>query len=1180
MIRWIVIAIGFIALSLLIWFGGPMVSVNDFVPLETVTARSLTIIIIILVWAIFQLWKQVKAKKDNEGLIAGLESSMQQATPAPVQSGVAQEDIGQLQQNFNDALSVLRKTKLKGIQGEQQLYELPWYIIIGPPGSGKTTAIINSGLRFPLGDRFGKQALRGVGGTRDCDFWFTDEAVLVDTAGRYTTQDSHAEVDKAGWDGFLELLKKHRRRRPINGVMVAISLAELMQQSEAERMHHANTIKLRIQELYHKLGIPFPVYVLFTKTDLIAGFMEFFDDLGREEREQVWGFTFPMDSAANPQGVVQLFANEFDALISRLNARLNHRMHQERDLSRRAQIHAFPHQLASLKQMADGFLQDIFRPSRYENRFLLRGVYFTSGTQEGTPIDRIMGSLAGIFGLDRQAAPQFSGQGRSYFLTNLFKYVIFPESGVAGTDQRLERQRAWLLRGAYAASVIATLVATLVWVGSYTANANHIAVLEDHIDNYEKLSKDAKPSTELVDILPAMNELNQARNVYVDSGVSWLSGLGLSKRGTMEPAAEEAYRRALVAEFLPRIGDRLEYQLKTGTKDTEFLHSALKAYLMLYDIKHLDPDYIKLWMELDWQTSFAGDNTRITQLTDHLNALFENNFAPIKVNPTLVANSRRILQQVPVAERVYSRLKQEASINKEYAVNLPSVLGAMGQTVLTFKKDTPALINIPSIFTYKGFHQVYLKEGVQFATETTEETWVLGDVQTTTSDPDEVNRQVRDLYIKDYINTWNSALANIQLVRFKNLNHAIDSLGILSGPQSPLSSLLVVVDENTALNRVPEIPEEAEVAGKVAKQLSSTARRVGSAMRRAQATGAAKLLEGGPGTKVEKAFEPIQELVQGGENTPPQLDGILTQLAEVYNFVSGIGAGSSGTASLQVAAQRMSGGSSDAIGRLRAKATRLAEPVKSWVNDAADNSWGIILGEAHGQINYVWKSDIVPTFDRALKNRYPLRRTSSDEITLADFANFFGPGGELDTFFNNYLKPFVVVTRQDWKLRSFEGRTIGISRESLNAFENAATIRSTFFPAGAADPMVSFSLKPLYLDANITNFHLEIDGQQITYRHGPMRSTNVQWPGPEGSSQVRITFEASSGSHISRTKEGPWGLFRLLDESEVVKTSLSDRYKVTFEISGHKAQYELQAGSVVNPFRLSALERFNCPARI
>ena len=129
---------------------------------------------------------------------------------------------------------------------------------------------------------------------------------------------------------------------------------------------------------------------------------------------------------------------------------------------------------------------------------------------------------------------------------------------VAGTDQKIEKQRVWLLRGAYAASIIATLGATLVWVGSYTANASHIAVLDEHIDNYEKLNKEAKQSSDIVTILPAINELNLARNVYQDSGLSWLSGLGLSKRGAMEPAADEAYRRALVAEFLPRIGLRLE----------------------------------------------------------------------------------------------------------------------------------------------------------------------------------------------------------------------------------------------------------------------------------------------------------------------------------------------------------------------------------------------------------------------------------------------------------------------------------------------------------------------------------------------------------------------------------------------------------------------------------------------
>ena len=78
----------------------------------------------------------------------------------------------------------------RAASGGGNLYALPWYVVIGPPGSGKSTLLQNSGLNFPLSSSFGKEAMRGVGGTRNCDWWFTDEAVFLDTAGRYTTQDS------------------------------------------------------------------------------------------------------------------------------------------------------------------------------------------------------------------------------------------------------------------------------------------------------------------------------------------------------------------------------------------------------------------------------------------------------------------------------------------------------------------------------------------------------------------------------------------------------------------------------------------------------------------------------------------------------------------------------------------------------------------------------------------------------------------------------------------------------------------------------------------------------------------------------------------------------------------------------------------------------------------------------
>jgi type VI secretion system protein ImpL len=333
----------------------------------------------------------------------------------------------QLRERFEEAVATLNQ----GRSG-QSLYELPWYVIIGAPGSGKTTALTNSGLNFPLAQRFGKEALRGVGGTRNCDWWFTE--------------DSDRGTDSAGWKEFLNLLKKYRPRRPLNGVIVAISASDLITHSAQEREAHVAAVRRRLDELYRELGVTLPIYVWITKCDLIAGFTEYFDDLTQEGRAQVWGVTFPFEqsTAGEAPGA---YAAEFDQLIARLNARLLDRLESERDVKRRAAIFGFPQQLASLKDSLTSFIAEAFGGTRFDQRSWLRGVYFTSGTQEGTPIDRLLGALGRAYAV---APAVSSGKGKAYFLERLLRDVIFAEAGLAGVNRKLEWRKAALQTAAYA----------------------------------------------------------------------------------------------------------------------------------------------------------------------------------------------------------------------------------------------------------------------------------------------------------------------------------------------------------------------------------------------------------------------------------------------------------------------------------------------------------------------------------------------------------------------------------------------------------------------------------------------------------------------------------------------------------------------------------------------------------
>lgn len=1169
--RWVLSAVGVIIVALLVWFFGPLLPL-----LESSTARLAVVLGLLVVFAaVSQILDFVRRRREQR-----LEKGVTEGPAAEPEKG-GSEEAAALRERMSTALSLLKKAR--GTRG--YLYEQPWYVIIGPPGAGKTTALLNSGLKFPLAAEMGQRAVAGVGGTRLCDWWFTENAVLIDTAGRYTTQDSNATVDRAGWDAFLELLHRTRPRQPLNGVIVAIALSDIGAAPQSERLAHARAVRRRVKELEGRLKIHLPVYLLLTKSDLIAGFTEFFDDLDRERREQVWGVTFPFGKAATT-GPVALFPEEFQLLVDSLNDRLFDRLQAEQSPERRALIAGFPAQIASMAQPLESFLTEAFGGSRLDPAPLLRGVYFASGTQEGSPIDRLTGVMMRAFGLDqRRAAALRPVQGRSYFLGQLVSRVIFGEAMLVSEPPSARLRRLALRSASYAIVALLTL-GVAGWLFIHRSDSEHeIAEMSAAVDTYERLAKDVTfdpvNDADLPRLLPL---LDAARDLASSArgSVPLLASFDLSQAPKLRGGAMAVYRHALGYALLPRLVWRLEAQMRGYFTQPDFLYEATRVYLMLCGQGPLDRSLVREWMTYDWQAQYSGaaNIALVAHLQRHLDALLAESLPAVTFDESLVAKARTTFSRVSLASRAYSRIKPSAAAQSLPPWKPSDALGRAGGSVFTRASGKKLSDGIPGFLTVEGFHKVLLPALSMATREVASESWVLGQKVPGSLDlaqQSNVANEIVQQYLEDYAKAWDGLLQDIEIAPLRSLNQASQDLYILASKQSPLKEFLVAVARQLTLSEPPKptsVDAAADAAEKAAKDKAAAiaptvAKSAALASLLAGHAGAAPALP--PGHEIDERYRSLRELVSPPGSAPIEqvlklLDDLRQQLARLN--AAGMGAATPVT-------------TDDPSLALRAESQRQPQPLGRWLAGMAEQSTALRSGGARQQVAAAYSGVNGPRrlCTPAVNGRFPFVPGSSNETPLDDFAKLFAPGGLIDGFFNTHLRPYVNTSGKTWTPQAVDGVSAPLSPADIAQFQRAAVIRDLFFASGSTTISVRFDITPVELDAGASQVSLELDGTSVTYAHGPSRSTQINWPGPNGMTNVRLVFNPPpSGGTGVLSETGPWAMFRLFRHGTLQQAGSPERYLLTFALGDRSASFEIRAGSVMNPFAPGVLQDFRCPA--
>lgn len=501
----------------------------------------------------------------------------------PVEGGNQFHQIAELQEHWKESVNRLRKSSIR--KKGNPLYVLPWYMVFGETGTGKTSAIQNSGLNTPMTELGPTQ---GIGGTRNCDWYFFEEAIILDTAGRYAIP-LEEWIDLEEWKNFLSLLARYRKREPVNGVIIAIAADRLLNDDDEHTRKNGMTIRQRINHMMRMLGAKFPVYVLVTKMDLIYGFDDFSNELKPGVLDQAMGYV----NAGKKMFWREVFIDAIKSVSERLSDIRFHLIHKNRKAS---PMMLFPAEFNRLSTKLENFLESVFAENTYQTTPLLRGIFFSSALRDGQPLSDFL--TATSIEPEKSRSRQLPAKG--IYLKEFFARIlpadrrIYTPLAEYGLWKRITSSlalSAWLLFSLLLAGIISY---------SYLYSNNLMNDYNSIIKNPQSMSGNIETDLLLMEKLQSsILELDRKNRAW------FLQATGFTQSITLQNAAMARYCTFFQKEFVDEFDKDLLHQVDSQDGNHDRQSTAdLTGYLVMrlismqtdykYDKNFGKPDFVRL----------------------------------------------------------------------------------------------------------------------------------------------------------------------------------------------------------------------------------------------------------------------------------------------------------------------------------------------------------------------------------------------------------------------------------------------------------------------------------------------------------------------------------------------------------------------------------------------------------
>jgi type VI secretion system protein ImpL len=1035
---------------------------------------------------------------------------------------------------FADVWQYIKEKKLQG---------LPWYLVLGKQGAGKSTFITQSNLTFVPAKYFATLPINESVGGKRCNVWITEKAIFLDVPGSALL----AEPASINWQTILSVFESYLKKKNFSGVLLIIDLADWGQQNKQQQETIAKLLRFNLLLLRQHLKITCPLFLIYSKIDQIAGFAEFFTDLGLEERLQPCGLEFVNADYSN-QNLSETFKYYFDKLLKQLHNKVIWRLHQEHTIENRLLIQQFPWQLESSKQSISQFLYQLSDIFHTKGPLPLQAIYFISNGIDGNTINYLQSSFDKIFSVQPIVySKQQPYSEQAYFAKQLLTKIIeWPFKTSSLKEYRYKKYKRRAITYVVTASLV--MLSSGLMAHGFNQKIFLLDQAETMLSDY-KLLAEQLPSDDfnLNKTLPALNILQKTVALINEAQLPWVFQ-DFYRTMRLPTLAEKTYQDTLNHYFLPGLGNQLEQILSTKT-DPTILYGALKTYLMLSDPAHFNAAAIQHWFDYYWHDTFKDNPELEKNLSQHLQILLEKPFMPLAVNQQLIIKTRATLNNIPYQQLVYSILQTQANSN--------AVLNIEGNNQAEQTAFANAFVildnnpNIPLFYTSKDFYNVYFTLIPHICNSITQGDWVLGAASRIGLDSvakQKLATEVRQVYLQSYANIWQNKLANIQVVAFTNWQQGLAVIDSLSSRRSPLYQLINTITANTALDQLFSINEHASVDD-------------------------ITLIK----NNLSHNFQAFND--QYGSDEKDALLPISQNINYLGSYLKTIATAKDSDEAAFIAAknQFIHNASPNPIQQLLT--AHAPAPLQNWLDALANNSWRLILDKAGNYLDFTWKNEVLAEYNEHLNNRYPLFNASKNDIALTDFIQFFKPQGTIDTYFNNYLAPFVDMQQTVWQPRYINGQTLLFSPGFLAQIEKALLIRDMFFAKRQLNAI--FSLEPIALETNVKSLTFTINGDSFKDEHHEITTPHlVVWPFAPTAQTITLTFLNNNKHPNTEIETGPWSLFHLLDKANLEEIDNTQHFQLTFDANGNAARYYMQVENPVNPFIPGIINTFRCPEHL